>query len=231
MATLARNKANLDVCILVRSDADATVISEQHVNRKYLPDPSTPGVRATTDPAVRYPTPTSSSTRSPCSRPGVLETVRDSSTRRRRPVPPKDLGGFVRDESEVIPAGLGRDQPLAVLSGPTFAVEIMRGLPTAIVAASEDKTLALSVQRLFASSCLRVNTSNDVVGVEMSGALKNVLAIAAGIVDGLELGNNALAAVVAQGCAEIRWLAQRMGASPRRCGLSGTGILSRVSCR
>ena len=126
--------------------------------------------------------------------------------------------------SEVIPAGLGRDQPLAVLSGPTFAVELMQGLPTAIVAASESKDLAWRVQRLFASSCLRVNTSTDVTGVEMSGALKNVLAIAAGIVDGLELGNNALAAVVAQGCAEIRWLAQRMGAKPATlAGLSGTG--------
>jgi glycerol-3-phosphate dehydrogenase (NAD+) len=124
----------------------------------------------------------------------------------------------------VIPAGLGRAQPLAVLSGPTFAVELMQGLPTAIVAASESKDLAWRVQRLFASSCLRVNTSTDVTGVEMSGALKNVLAIAAGIVDGLELGNNALAAVVAQGCAEIRWLAQRMGAKPATlAGLSGTG--------
>jgi glycerol-3-phosphate dehydrogenase (NAD+) len=71
---------------------------------------------------------------------------------------------------------------------------------------------------------LRVNTSNDVVGVELSGALKNVLAIAAGMIEGLELGNNALAAVVAQGCAEIRWLATKMGAKPETLsGLSGTG--------
>ena len=229
MATLlARNKATLDVCILVRSEADATAINEQHVNRKYLPDHELPpSVHATTDPAVALPdadfivhaVPVQSSR-------AFLETVRDFID----PETPllclsKGLEvGSCEMMSEVIPAGLGRDQPLAVLSGPTFAVEIMRGLPTAIVAASEDKTLALSVQRLFASSCLRVNTSNDVVGVEMSGALKNVLAIAAGIVDGLELGNNALAAVVAQGCAEIRWLAQRMGAKPATlAGLSGTG--------
>jgi glycerol-3-phosphate dehydrogenase (NAD+) len=69
-----------------------------------------------------------------------------------------------------------------------------------------------------------VNTSTDVVGVEMSGALKNVLAIAAGIVEGLELGNNAMAALVAQGCAEIRWLAGKLGAkSETLAGLSGTG--------
>ena len=126
--------------------------------------------------------------------------------------------------SEVIPEGLGRKQPLAVLSGPTFAVELMQGLPTAIVAASEDKNLAWLVQRLFASTHLRVNTSADVVGVEMSGALKNVLAIAAGMIEGLELGNNALASVVAQRCAEIRWLASKMCARPETlAGLSGTG--------
>ena len=83
---------------------------------------------------------------------------------------------------------------------------------------------ALRVQRLYASSNLRVNTSGDVIGVEVAGALKNVLAIAAGIVEGLELGNNAMAALVAQGCSEIRWLAERMGADPvTLSGLSGVG--------
>ena len=126
--------------------------------------------------------------------------------------------------SEVIPAALERDQPLCILSGPTFAVELMQGLPTGIVAASEDEILARRVQSLYGSSCLRVNTSTDVIGVEMSGALKNVLAIAAGIVEGLELGNNAMAALVAQGCAEIRWLAGKLGAkSETLAGLSGTG--------
>lgn len=76
----------------------------------------------------------------------------------------------------------------------------------------------------MASDFLRINTTDDVVGVEICGALKNVLAIAAGIVDGMELGNNALAALVVQGCAEVRWLAQRMGAKPTTIsGLSGFG--------
>ena len=127
--------------------------------------------------------------------------------------------------SEVIPEALERDQPLCILSGPTFAVELMQGLPTGIVAASENEALARRVQSLYGSSCLRVNTSTDVVGVEMSGAMKNVLAIAAGIVEGLELGNNAMAALVAQGCAEIRWLAGKLGAkSETLAGLSGTAI-------
>lgn len=71
---------------------------------------------------------------------------------------------------------------------------------------------------------MRVNTTGDVVGVEICGALKNVLAIAAGIVEGLDLGNNALAALIAQGCSEIRWLAEKMGAQPTTLsGLSGLG--------
>jgi len=132
--------------------------------------------------------------------------------------------GSCRNMSQIIEDALGRKQPHAVLSGPTFAVEMMRGLPTAIVAASSDPQLARDVQRLFSSSNLRVNTSADVTGVEVAGALKNVLAIAAGMVEGLELGNNAMAALVAQGCSEIRWLAERLGADPvTLSGLSGVG--------
>ena len=229
MATLlARNKDTLDVVILVRSQADADAINDTHRNAKYLPEYELPPqIHATVNPAealggadfIVHAIPVQSSKTFLA---GVKEHI-DPET----PLLCLSKGlevGSCEMMSEVIPAGLGRDQPLAVLSGPTFAVELMQGLPTAIVAASTDKDLAVSVQRLFASSCLRVNTSTDVVGVEMSGALKNVLAIAAGMVDGLELGNNALAAVVAQGCAEIRWLAQRMGAKPATlAGLSGTG--------
>ena len=90
--------------------------------------------------------------------------------------------------------------------------------------ALQDAKLAREMQALFASPYLRVNTTTDVTGVEICGALKNVLALAAGIVEGLELGNNAMAALVAQGCAEIRWLAEKMGAkSATVSGLSGLG--------
>jgi glycerol-3-phosphate dehydrogenase (NAD+) len=127
--------------------------------------------------------------------------------------------------SQVIPRALGNPrQPVAVISGPSFAIELMDELPTAIVAASRDKELARACQQLLASRYLRVNTSTDVVGVEMAGALKNVLAVAAGIVEGMELGNNCMAALVAQGCSEIRWLAEKMGAkSHTLSGLSGSG--------
>lgn len=126
--------------------------------------------------------------------------------------------------SDLIPSALGRKQPAVFLSGPSFAKEVMAQRPTGLVAASKDRALGREIQALFASPTMRVNTSSDVVGVEICGALKNVLAIAAGIVEGLDLGHNAMAALVAQGCAEIRWLAEKMGARPETiAGLSGLG--------
>ena len=225
---LARNKASLDVVLLVRDAGTVASINEQHVNARYLPKHTLPpNVRATTDAAeaiggadyIVHAIPVQQSS-------AALTALRNV-------IPPhvpilclsKGLEvGTCRNMSELIPHALGRKQPLAVLSGPSFAIELMQGLPTAIVAASEDVKLAVRVQRLFASSNLRVNTSTDVIGVETAGALKNVLAIAAGIVEGLALGNNAMAALVAQGCSEIRWLAERMGAEPvTLSGLSGVG--------
>ncbi len=107
--------------------------------------------------------------------------------------------------SELIPSALERKQPAVFLSGPSFAKEVMQNRPTGVVAACKDGKLGRTVQALFASPTMRVNTTTDVVGVEICGALKNVLAIAAGIVEGMDLGHNALAALVAQGCSEIRW--------------------------
>ncbi len=107
--------------------------------------------------------------------------------------------------SELVPSALERKQPAVFLSGPSFAREVMQNRPTGVVAACRDGKLARTVQALFASPTMRVNMTTDVVGVEICGALKNVLAIAAGIVEGMDLGHNALAALVAQGCSEIRW--------------------------
>ncbi|XP_047330652.1 glycerol-3-phosphate dehydrogenase [NAD(+)] 2, chloroplastic isoform X2 [Impatiens glandulifera] len=127
--------------------------------------------------------------------------------------------------SQIIPQALKNPrQPYVVLSGPSFASELMSKLPTAMVVASKDKKLASAIQQLLASRNLRISTSSDVTGVEIAGALKNVLAIAAGIVEGMNLGNNSMAALVAQGCSEIRWLATKMGGkSETISGLSGTG--------
>jgi glycerol-3-phosphate dehydrogenase (NAD(P)+) len=118
----------------------------------------------------------------------------------------------------------------AALSGPTFAVEVARGVPTAIVTASADLAVAAQVQTLFNSPTFRVYTSTDVLGVELGGALKNVIAIAAGIGDGLGFGDNAKAALVTRAISEIRRLGVACGAQLGTfTGLSGLGDLM-VTC-
>jgi len=115
---------------------------------------------------------------------------------------------------------------LAVLSGPSFAAEVVRGLPTAVTVASSDATTASAVQSVFSSSRFRVYTALDVIGVEIGGAVKNVIAIAAGVSDGLGYGYSARAALITRGLAEITRLAVRLGADPRTLsGLSGVGDL------
>jgi glycerol-3-phosphate dehydrogenase (NAD(P)+) len=115
---------------------------------------------------------------------------------------------------------------LAVLSGPTFAREVAHGAPAAVVIASEDEDLARRLQLRFANSSFRFYTNTDVIGVEMGGALKNVIAIAAGVSEGLGLGSNALAAIVTRGLAEITRLACACGARRETlAGLSGLGDL------
>jgi len=115
---------------------------------------------------------------------------------------------------------------LAVLSGPTFAREVARGAPAAVTIASVDEDLARQLQLRFANSTFRFYTNTDVIGVEMGGALKNVIAIAAGVSEGLGLGSNARAAIVTRGLAEITRLACACGARRETlAGLSGLGDL------
>ena len=115
---------------------------------------------------------------------------------------------------------------VAVLSGPTFAREVAAGEPAAVVVASEDRVVAADVQAAFSGPALRLYTNPDVTGVEVGAALKNVVAIAAGVVSGLGLGNNTLAALVTRGLAEISRLAVAMGANERTlAGLAGLGDL------
>ncbi len=114
----------------------------------------------------------------------------------------------------------------AVLSGPGFAAEIARGRPAALVAAASDEAMAIRARDLFASRTVRVYSSTDAIGVELAGAAKNVIAIAAGACDGLGLGSSARAAVITRGLAEIMRLAEAAGG--RRdtiAGLSGLGDL------
>jgi glycerol-3-phosphate dehydrogenase (NAD(P)+) len=112
------------------------------------------------------------------------------------------------------------------LSGPSFAAEVAARQPTAVVAASDDAAAAQQVQQIFSSPSFRVYTNDDVVGVELAGALKNVMAVATGIADGLNLGFNARAALITRGLAEMMRLGAKLGASPATfAGLAGVGDL------
>jgi glycerol-3-phosphate dehydrogenase (NAD(P)+) len=127
--------------------------------------------------------------------------------------------------SEVAAAELpGRS--IAALSGPSFALEVARGQPTAVVLASRDLAAVERLQRAFSSRSLRVYASDDVIGVELGGALKNVIAIAAGIVDGMGYGHNTVAALITRGLAEISRLALALGGRAETlAGLAGLGDL------
>jgi len=126
--------------------------------------------------------------------------------------------------AELLPRALhGR---LCALSGPSFAREVARGMPTAVTAASINDQTALECQATFTTSFFRVYTSSDVVGVELGGAVKNVIAVAAGVCDGLGFGHNSRAALITRGIAEVARLGSRLGADPRTlAGLAGMGDL------
>jgi glycerol-3-phosphate dehydrogenase (NAD(P)+) len=116
--------------------------------------------------------------------------------------------------------------PIAVLSGPSFAREVALGQPTALVIASPDENSARTLQRWLAAPGFRVYTNRDVIGVEIAGALKNVVAIATGLADGLALGENARAALITRGLAEVARLGAALGAQPATfVGLAGVGDL------
>ncbi|KAK9124753.1 hypothetical protein Sjap_014355 [Stephania japonica] len=228
-AHVANNKAGMEVYMLLRDPHVCRSINESHCNLKYFPEHKLPeNVFATTGAKEAFmganfclhavPVQFSSSFLE-----GISEHV-DSNL----PFVSLSKGlelNTLRMMSQIIPHALGNPrQPFVALSGPSFASELMKRLPTAMVVASKDKNLASAVQQILASQHLRISTSSDVTGVEIAGALKNVLAIAAGLVEGMNLGNNSMAALVAQGCSEIRWLATKMGAkSATVTGLSGSG--------
>jgi glycerol-3-phosphate dehydrogenase (NAD(P)+) len=127
---------------------------------------------------------------------------------------------------EVALEELGNEQKWGALSGPSFAAELVRGLPTAVTLASSDDDFALHAANLIHGNNLRVYNSADVVGVSVGGALKNVMAIAAGISDGMGFGNNARAALITRGLAEVTRFGVALGAKTETfMGLAGVGDL------
>ena len=136
-----------------------------------------------------------------------------------------ETGSLLR-MSEVLRQECSFAPRVAVLSGPTFAREVAGGEPAAVVIASEDAGLAPSIQAAFSGPTFRLYTNDDTVGVEIGGSIKNVIAIAAGVIQGLGLGNNTLAALVTRGLAEITRLAVAAGGQPRTLAkLTGLGDL------
>ncbi|QKV19885.1 NAD(P)H-dependent glycerol-3-phosphate dehydrogenase [Oricola thermophila] len=223
------HRAGLD-CVLWGRDAETVAaIVESRRNPRYLGDIALPeGMKATTDldtalagagiVVLAVPAQTMR---------GFLSAIADRT-------PPDAVFVCVakgidretgRTMSEIIDEIAGRDRS-AVLSGPSFAADVASGLPTAVTVAAHDIEAAKALAAALSSRTLRCYASDDLAGVELGGALKNVLAIAAGIVHGRALGASALAALTARGFAELRRFASALGARPETLsGLSGLGDL------
>ena len=219
------------VRMLLRNPALAEEIGTSHANSVYLPGvPLHPGLKAFTD---------------------AGEALQDAHICLLA-VPAQHMGPVLRSLASVMPAGVipvclskgvekntlrrmsevvaealpDNAARYAILSGPSFAAETVRGLPTAVVLGCEDRAIGELLRETLSTGMLRVYSSQDVAGVELGGAVKNVIAIAAGVIDGLGFGLNARAALITRGLAEICRLGQAMGANQATfMGLSGMGDL------
>jgi glycerol-3-phosphate dehydrogenase (NAD(P)+) len=222
-------RAGHEVRLWVRGSERAAAINERHENPAYLPGVPLPeGLRAETDPPavitgaemilVVIPSAYFREVCRPLAAIWPKGAVCVSATKGLEIGTRRRMTEVAREE---LPGG-----SFAALSGPSFALEVAKGLPTAVVVASRDLSAAESVQRALATAAFRVYSSDDVVGVELGGALKNVIAIAAGIVDGLGYGHNTVAALITRGLAEITRLAVALGGRPDTlAGLAGLGDL------
>jgi glycerol-3-phosphate dehydrogenase (NAD(P)+) len=207
-------------------------IQAQHENRRYLPGAALPpSLTATADleaavrdkPLVVSVVP-SHTVRDVLGRAGKAMAPEAITVSASKGIEQQSLATMDEVLKEVLPGKLG--SRLAFLSGPSFAREVGQGLPTAVVMASRERQVAEEAARAFQAERFRVYTSDDVPGVELGGALKNVMAIAAGVADGLGLGANARAAMITRGLAEISRLAVRKAANPLTlAGLAGMGDL------
>jgi glycerol-3-phosphate dehydrogenase (NAD(P)+) len=222
-------RAGLPVRLWVREAEVAAAVNERHENPAYLPGAELPSeLRATTDIAEALAGVEAVIVAVPSE---FCRTVYRTAARLLPPAAvlvsaTKGLEIDTLQRMTEVAAAEAPGHPLAVLSGPSFALEVARALPTAVVVASHDHACAERVQRALATRAFRVYSSEDVAGVELAGALKNVIAIAAGIVDGLGFGHNTVAALVTRGLAEISRLAVALGGRPDTlAGLAGLGDL------
>mmetsp|Transcript_16138 Transcript_16138/g.32144 ORF Transcript_16138/g.32144 Transcript_16138/m.32144 type:complete len:384 (+) Transcript_16138:25-1176(+) len=229
MATCAARNGH-DVVMYVRDEAQAASINTQNINSKYLSNFTLlPNISASTNLAEANSGASLFMHCLPCQlTPKWLAANRDvipadvciCSTAKGLYLETKQLLG------DAMLAALERPQPLAFLSGPSFAAEIMKGDPTAVVVAAEKLYYATAVQKFLSCECMRLYVTQDVVGVQLGGALKNPLAIGAGMIEGLGLGINTMSAFVARSCNELHQLCVAMGGAKNTIsGLSGVGDL------
>lgn len=224
--------AGHSVTIVLRDEATARAINERHENPRYLPGrPLHPGVKASVAPDALE-TCDLLVLAVPCQHQRAW--LRGFGAR----LKPGQIivnasKGFEAESclpmSRVIREELGEEaaRRYAVLSGPSFAAEVMDEHPTAVVLGCADETLGSRLRALFSTPFFRCYSSTDIIGVEAGGALKNVMAIAAGVCDGLGFGSNARAALVTRGLAELARIGTAMGARPLTfMGLSGLGDLT-----
>lgn len=221
----------LEACILVRDAAQAHEVNTLHTNSRYLArQPLHPNVRATIDPAVALEGADICLLAVPCQY--MSKTLYDLAgylPARCVPVCASkgiEVRGLRRMSELVAEAWPDHAAGYSILSGPSFADEVVRGKPTAVVLACADEALGKALRETLSSPSFRVYSSTDVTGVELGGALKNVIAIAAGVADGLGLGYNARAALITRGLAEISRIGLALGARASSfMGLSGMGDL------
>ena len=226
MACVTQRKG-IKTTVLLRSKEHARILNEEHRHPQYLTDVTLPPFRATTDAAealsdadfLIHAVPVQYSRR-------YLRQIKKL-VPENAPVLCTSKG--IEKKSlelmcEILPSILGDKRGYAFLSGPSFAREIAVGLATAVVVASDDRRLAYELSAILSSPSFRVFTSQDVVGLEVGGAVKNVIALAAGMCEGLGLGTNAVTALVTRGCYEMQRIALAMGGrSSTIMGLSGVG--------
>lgn len=228
LAQVERVSGN-EVILWARDPAVVGAINESHENPRYLPGiPLAPGLTATCDgraalagaQVVLVAVPAQSMRQAleglaPHFVPGIPVVLCAKGIERNTGKLPSEIAGEVISGS-----------PVAVLSGPSFAVDVARNLPTAVTIAATDEALAHDLSATLSSRQFRCYSTSDLVGVEIGGALKNVLAIAAGIVSGAGLGSSAQAALITRGFVELRRIGAALGAVPETLmGLSGLGDL------
>ena len=229
LADLLARKGD-DVTLWAREPEVVESVNQRHVNEVFLPGaPLAPTLRAVREiaAAVRGAEVIVSAAPSHAVRPVMTQAARSITG---TPLVVSASKGLDPDKLErpstVLSEVLAAGTPITVLSGPSFALEVYQRQPTAVVAAAVDHALAERAQRIFSTPHFRVYSHTDVIGVELGGALKNVIALAAGILEGLGLGFNTRAALITRGLAEITRLGVALGAQAMTfAGLAGLGDL------